>query len=186
MTRFRYILFILFAVFISACSTTKFLAPGQKLYTGAEVKITDKENTKKSEAKALSEELGALLRPQPNATILGLRYKLWIYDKTRTNKRRGLKHYLNTHLGEPPVLASTVDLVKNSSILQNRLQNEGYFLAQVNGDTVSKKNSKVAKAVYSVQTGPVYRYKQITFPTDKNDLDTAVAGTAAQSFLKVG
>jgi len=186
MARFKYILIVLIAVFISACSTTKYLAPGQKLYTGGEVKITDKENTTKGEAKALSAELTALLRPVPNATILGLRYKLWIYDKTKTNKRRGLKHYLNTHLGEPPVLISSVDLEKNASILQNRLQNESYFVAQVAGDTVSKKNSKVAKAVYSVQTGPAYHYRKIVFPQEKDDLDTAVTGTSKLSLLKVG
>lgn len=186
MARIRYIFITLFTVLVSACSTTKYLAPGQKLYTGGEVKITDKNNTTKSEAKTLTSELTALLRPQPNAKILGLRYKLWIYDKTRTNKRRGLKHYLNTHLGEPPVLASAVDLDKNSSILTNRLQNEGYFVAQTSGDTVSKKKSKLVKAVYTIQTGPVYRYHQIQFPQQNDDLDTAVKGTSAQSLLKVG
>ena len=186
MTKFRYLLIVLLALFASACSTTKYLLSGQKLYDVAEVKITDKENTKKSESKALSGELVALARPHPNGKILGLRYKLWIYDKTRTNKRRGLKHYLNTHLGEPPVLASTVDLVKNSSIMQNRLQNESYFIAQVAGDTVSKKNSKIAKAVYSVQTGPAYHYRKIIFPQENDDLDTAVKGTSNLSLLKVG
>jgi outer membrane protein insertion porin family len=186
MAKFKYTLIILFTLLISACSTTKYLLPGQKLYNGAEVKIMDKTNTTTSEAKALSAELKALVRPQPNAKILGLRYKLYIYDKTRTNKRRGLKHYLNTHLGEPPVLVSTVDLEKNSSILQNRLQNESYFIAQVSGDTVSKKNSKIAKAVYSVQTGPAYHYRKIVFPQQNDDLDTAVTGTSKLSFLKVG
>jgi len=186
MARFKYILIVVIAVFISACSTTKYLAPGQKLYDGGEVKITDKQNTTKSEAKALNSELTALLRPVPNAKILGLRYKLWIYDKTRTKKLRGLKHYLNTHLGEPPVLVSTVDLQKNASILQNRLQNESYFVAQVAGDTVSKKGSKVAKAVYTIQTGPAYHYRKIVFPQEKDDLDTAITGTSAQSLLKVG
>ena len=61
MTRFNY-LFILIIVFISACSTTKYLAPGQKLYTGGQIKIEDK-NIKKSEANALTEELEDLLRP---------------------------------------------------------------------------------------------------------------------------
>src|ERR1700744_3105342 len=186
MIRIKYILIVLIAVFISACSTTKYLAPGQKLYDGGEVKITDKQNTTKGEAKALSTELTALLRPVPNAKILGLRYKLWIYDKTRTKKLRGLKHYLNTHLGEPPVLVSSVDLEKNASILQNRLQNESYFVAQVAGDTVSKKNSKIAKAVYTIQTGPAYHYRKIVFPQEKDDLDTAVAGTSKLSLLKVG
>src|ERR1700694_2924175 len=149
----RYLYFLII-LFLSACSTTKFLPPGQKLYTGAAVKITDK-NTTKSEAKALTGELEGLLRPKPNSTILGLRFKLYIYEKTKTNKRKGLRHYLNTHLGEPPVLISAVDLEKNSSILQNRLQNESYFLVQVNGDTISKK--RTAKAVYTVQTGQIGR-----------------------------
>ncbi|HVW97730.1 MAG TPA: BamA/TamA family outer membrane protein [Mucilaginibacter sp.] len=182
MAKYRY-LYIFLTLFITACSNTKYLAPRQKLYTGAEVKIEDKD-IKKSEAKALKSDLESLLRPQPNSSILGLRVKLWIYNKTRTNKRRGLKHYLNTHFGEPPVLVSSVDLEKNSSILQNRLQNVSYFLAQVAGDTVSK--NKTAKAVYTVQAGPSYHYHKITFPTGSDDLDTAVTGTSAQSILKVG
>lgn len=86
MARFRYI-FIVFAFLLSACSNTKYLAPNQKLYTGGEVKIDDK-NIKKSEANALKEELETLLRPQTNSSILGLRFKLWVYNKTRTNKNR--------------------------------------------------------------------------------------------------
>src|SRR5882762_2467570 len=156
MAKLRY-LFIFLALLASACSNTKYLAPGQKLYTGGEVKIDDKD-LKKSEASELKEDLEALLRPQPNASVLGLRVKLWIYNKTKTNKRRGLSHYLNTHLGEPPVLVSSVDMVKNSSILQNRLQNVSYFLAQVNGDTISK--NKTAKAVYTIHAGPSYHYRK--------------------------
>ncbi|HWZ36333.1 MAG TPA: hypothetical protein VNW51_09250, partial [Mucilaginibacter sp.] len=186
MAKLRNIAVILFATLMSACSTTRHLQPGQKLYVGSDVKITDKQNSKKSDVGPITADLSSLLRPVPNSTILGLRYKLWIYFKTRTNKVKGLKHYLNTHFGEPPVLATSVDLVQNGKILQNRLQNKGYFLAQVNGDTVSKKGSKIVKAVYTVQTGPVYHYRQISFPTGKDDLDTAVAGTSKESLLKVG
>jgi len=182
MTKYTSI-FILIAVLLSACSTTKFLPAGQKLYTGAQIKITDG-LVKKSEADELTEDMETLLRPKPNATILGLRVKLWIYDKTRTNKVKGLRHYLNTHWGEPPVLISSVDLAKNAKILQNRLQNESYFVAQVNGDTVSK--NRTAKAIYTVQTGASYHYRKVVFPQDKDDLDTAVAGTAKQSLLKAG
>jgi outer membrane protein assembly factor BamA len=182
--RKSYYLLVTVVVFVSACSTTKNLPPGQKLYTGGEVKIDDKKNTTKNEAKALSAELEGLLRPRPNSSILGLKFKLYVYEKTITNKKTGLRHYLNTHLGEPPVFVSAVDLVKNSSILQNRLQNEGYFVAQVTGDTISK--GRTAKAVYTVETGPAYHYRQIQFPKENDDLDTAVTGTAKQTYLKVG
>ncbi|MGF7076513.1 BamA/TamA family outer membrane protein [Mucilaginibacter sp. 3215] len=172
-------------VLLSACSTTKFLAPGQKLYTGGEVVIKDSV-LKKSEKKALSEELGALLRPVPNSTILGLRFKLWLYFKTKTNKTKGLAHWLNKK-GEPPVLISSVNLDQNSKILQNRLQNESYFQAQVSGDTVSKKpTSKVAKAVYTAVTGPGYKIRKVVFPQGNRTIDTAVARTSAKTLLKVG
>jgi len=178
---FRYILIL--TVLLNACSNTKYLASGQKLYTGGEVKIQDKD-IKKSDAKALSEELQPLLRPKPNGAILGLRVKLWIYNKTRTKKTKGLAHWLNTKFGEPPVLASAVNLENNSNILQNRLQNEGYFQAQVTGDTIGKK--KIAKAVYTAQPGPAYKIRKVIFPTGTESIDTAVTGTAAQTLLKPG
>ena len=179
----RQYLLIFIAVLLSACGVTGHLPNGQKLYTGGEIKITDK-NTKKSEVHALTETLEDLLRPKPNANILGFRYKLDIYNKTKTNKKKGLSHYLNTHLGEPPVLVSSVDLEKNSSILKNKLENEGYFEATVSGDTIGTK--KTAKAVYTIQTGPAYLIRKVVFPQDKDDLDTAVSGTSVGTFLKVG
>jgi outer membrane protein insertion porin family len=186
MTKLKYLLIFSTIAFVSACSTTKRLPPGQKLYDGPVAKIVDNDNTTKSERKALTAEMEGLARPKPNGSILGLRFKLYVYEHTMTNKRRGLKHYLHTHIGEPPVLVSAVDLVKNSSLMQNRLQNEGYFQAQVSGDTVSKKHSRVAKAVYTIQTGPVYRYRKITFPVDTDALDSAITQAAPQSILKVG
>jgi len=182
MGRHKYI-FVLIALIASACSTTKYLAPGQKLYTGGKIKITDN-SANKNDKKAITAEMEDMLRPKPNGSILGLRVKLYIYEKTKTNKVRGFRHYLNTHFGEPPVLASSADLVKNSTILQNRLQNEGYFLSQVNGDTIGKK--KTAKAIYTIQTGPAYHYRKVEFPQEKDNLDTAVNGTSKQSLLKVG
>jgi outer membrane protein insertion porin family len=186
MTKLRYLTIFMIVAFISACSTTKNLPPGQKLYTGAEAKITDKQNTKKSDAKALSAEMAGLARPKPNGSILGLRFNLYVYEHTMTNKRRGLKHYLHTHIGEPPVLAGSVDLVKNSTLMLNRLQNEGYFEAQVSGDTVGKKHSRTAKAVYTIQTGPAYHYRHISFPADTDALDSAITMAAPQTILKPG
>jgi outer membrane protein insertion porin family len=174
---------IILALFASACSTTKDLPAGQKLYTGAEIQFTDKDLAK-SEKSILKSDLQGLLRPQPNSKIGPFRFKLYVYQKTRTNKTKGLKHWLNTKFGEPPVLASTVDLTQNSSILQNRLQNRSYFQAQVSGDTVSK--NRTAKAVYNVTAGPSYHYRNINFPKGTTPLDSALAATASETILKKG
>ena len=119
----KYLLFLSFVLF-NACSNTKYLQKGQKLYTGGEIKIDDKnEDIEKKDTKAVKDELEDLLRPKPNSTILWMRVKLYIYNKTRTTKKKGLRHYIYTILGQPPVLISDVDVNKNSDILQNRLQN---------------------------------------------------------------
>jgi outer membrane protein insertion porin family len=177
----RLIYLIVLTVIVSACSNTKYLVNNQKLYTGADIKVDPSEITK-SDQKFITAEMGDLVRPKPNAKILGLRYKLWIYNKTHA--RRNFIQKIFSKYGEPPVLISQVDLTKNSQIMQNRLQNEGFFLAQASGDTLSK--GKVAKAIFNVQPGASYSIRNIYFPKGKTDLDTAVAGTAKQTLLIPG
>jgi outer membrane protein insertion porin family len=178
----RYLL--IFALALHACSNTKYLPKNQKLYTGAKVDIIADTNTTKNERTVLTDDLKSLVRPKPNSSILGLRIKLWIYNKTRTTKTKGIKHWINTKFGEPPVLVSTIDLEKNSTILQNRLQNVSYFQAGVSGDTVSK--GQTAKAVFSVQPGPGYRIRKVIFPQEGNVIDTAIAVTSDETLLKPG
>lgn len=178
----RIIYFIFLAVVLNACSTTKYLPAGQKLYTGGDVKINDK-NIPKSEANALRSELKTYIRPKPNSSLLGMRIKLWLYYKTKS-RSNFIQRFLSKY-GEPPVLVSQVDLQKNSDVMQNRLQNISYFQATVSGDTIGKK--KTAKAVFTALPGPSYTIRNLTFPnaTD-NNLDTAVKGTMKQTLLKKG
>ncbi|HTE01124.1 MAG TPA: BamA/TamA family outer membrane protein [Mucilaginibacter sp.] len=181
----RYLFLLLSIILLNACSNTKYLTGNQKLYTGGEIKIDDQnDEVTKGDEKDISNELQGLLRPKPNSKILGLRVKLWIYNKTRTTKKKGFSHWLNTKFGQPPVLISDVDVVKNSAVLQSRLQNEGFFQSFVSGDTVSK--GKVAKAVYTVQPNVNYTIRKVIFPTGKENLDTAISGTAKESLLIVG
>ncbi|AMR31761.1 hypothetical protein A0256_10170 [Mucilaginibacter sp. PAMC 26640] len=178
--RLKYLLFI--TAFLTACSTTKYIPQNEKLYTGSSVKVVDKD-IKKSDAKAISAEMNALVRPAPNSSILGLRAKLWFYYKTKA--RKGFIQKFFSKFGEPPVFVSQVDLAKNSNIMQNRLQNESYFQSTVSGDTIGK--DRTARAEFTVNAGPSYTIRNITFPlaTD-NSLDTAVLGTKKQTLLKTG
>ncbi|MDB5024611.1 MAG: BamA/TamA family outer membrane protein [Mucilaginibacter sp.] len=176
---------LILSLVLGSCSTTKHLAPGQKLYDGGKVTFADTAgNVTPKDAKAIGAELKGLLRPKPNSKILGMRVKLWIYYKTKTNKKKGLRHWLNTKFGQPPVLISEVDVDKNSQILQNRLQNEGYFQSQVSGDTTSK--GKIARAIYTVEPSVNYTIRHVVFPTGKEALDTAIAGTAKQTLFVTG
>lgn len=175
----------LLAVFcFSSCSNTKYLQQGQKLYTGSKIQIEQHPDITNNESKDLKEQMDELLRPLPNSSFLGLKVKLWIYNKTQTEKSTGFKHWLNRKFGEPPVLVSEVNLNKNSEVLQGFLQNNSYFLAEVNGqlDTTSQKGA----AVYSIAPGPAYRLANVSFPNGSDSLSSAIHRATRRSILRRG
>ena len=182
--RFKKLLLLSLICTAFGCSNTKYLPKGEKLYIGGDVKI-EGDSIKKSESKALRAELKGLLRPKPNTAILGLRFKLFAYNIAGTpKKKKGLKNWLKNKIGEPPVLASSVDLQKNQDILQNRLENKGYFQALVSGDTTTK-NLRV-KANYTAKIGPQYLISSVNFPLDSSIIHKDIAATVSKSLLKVG
>ena len=177
---FLYILFL--ALFATSCSNTRYLPEGELLYTGAKVKIEGNETSNK-ENKALKTALKNIVRPKPNSSILGLRPKLYVYNIVGTPKKeKGLRYWLKTKVGEPPVLYSKVDLEYNKSVLQNFVENNGYFNAHTSAD--STRNGKKATAEYSVKPRKQYKIREVKFPTDSSVISTAVRKTSKRSLLK--
>ncbi|TAH00504.1 MAG: hypothetical protein EAZ15_08925 [Sphingobacteriales bacterium] len=171
-------------IFLSSCSNIKYLPKGEQLYIGGKVKLEGKETSRK-EKKQLQPELEALLRPKPNFSILGLRPKLYIFNLVgKPKKNKGLKHWLRTKVGEAPVLFSKVDLDFNASLVQNRLENRGYFNAQTSADS-TEKNRKVT-AIYTAIPGTQFKIKEVTFVNDSTAITNALAETKEKTFLKIG
>jgi len=180
-----YLLVITGLVFFAGCSNIRYLPKGEKLYVGHRV-IIKRDTIKKSEQKVLREDLENMLRPKPNTKLLGMRIKLLLYNLAGKPKRAagGLRNLLRNRFGEPPVLASSLDLRKNEQILQNRLENLGYFHALVKGDTIDRHRRVTAK--YTAQPGPQYHIHKVNFPSDNSELGKAIAGTAEKTLLKPG
>ena len=184
MNKSHLLYFLFLALFATSCSNTKYLAEGELLYTGAKVKMQGNETPKK-ERKALKTELEELVRPKPNATFLGLRPKLYIYNLAgKTKKEKGWRHWLKTKVGEPPVLYSQVDLEYNRSILQNYAENNGYFNTQTAADSTRK--GKKATAEYIVKPKKQYKIREVKFPTDSSEISNAIRNTKRRSLLKKG
>lgn len=169
-------------VLAGACNNTKYLKGNQQLYTGATVKIESPETVPNK--KALRSELSDLLRPKPNSGILGLKVKLWAYNIAGNPKGKGLRYWLKYKFGEPPVLASLSAMEKNRSILQNRLENRGFFGDTVTFDT-SVKNRR-ASVTYTATVGKQYTYGKVQFPADSSDLGKAIAQATRRSRLRTG
>lgn len=182
-TKFTYA--ALFALlFIWSCSNTKYLKEGELLYVGGKVKVEDSLLTRK-ERKKLAKELQPLLRPKPNAKILGLRPKLYLYNIAGEPKKpKGFRNWLRNKVGQPPVLFSQVDLDYNADVLQNYAENKGFFKTIVLAD--STRRGKKATAEYIVKPGKQYKIRSVVFPPDSSAIHQSVTSTANKTLLKVG
>ena len=167
----------------TACSTTKHLPEGEKLYTGATVKL-ESSGTTARQKKVLTSDLKGLTRPKPNSRFLGIPIKLGIYNLFRNAKPNSFFGRFRDKSGEPPVLVSSVNLNDNIKNLTAHLENKGFFRASVTGDTVIK--GKKGHASYVAKAGEQYKINTVVFPMDSSDLLREIRASAPNSFLKVG
>ncbi|WP_029275792.1 BamA/TamA family outer membrane protein [Pedobacter borealis] len=180
----RPLLFLLACLVWAACSSTKSLKPGQILYTGAEVKINPDSSGKIDNEKQIKTDLEAKTRPRPNKSILGIKYKLGIYNLAGEPKKpKGFRNWLRRQ-GEAPVLLNDVKLKYNNDVLSSYLISEGYLQATVTGDTVIKE--KKGKAIYTAVTGQRYKINKINFPPDTGVLTKIINTNKDKTLLKVG
>ena len=75
----RLILFGCIAVIVASCSNTKKLGANQNLFIGSSEKIKSTEKISSSKRKTLESEMHDLVRPKPNSTVLGVRFKLTVF-----------------------------------------------------------------------------------------------------------
>ena len=177
-----YIGIALISFLFVACSSTRHLPEGEKLYTGATIDVNGAATIR--EKKVLTEDLAGLTRPKPNTKFLGMRIKLWIHNLFRNKKENSFFGRIRDKNGEPPVLLSQVDLQQNIKVLQSHMENKGYFLAKVSGDTIIRR--KKAHARYNIAAGDQYKIAAVNFPTDTSTLAKAIAGTSNKTLLVPG
>ena len=156
---------LLFSILIinTSCSNTKYLHNNEILFKKNKIKIENKKNIKINPN--IIDELNKVLYPKTNTKILGLKIPLYIYNITNTQKNKGLKHYLRTKLGEPPVLYREKNNNDVTNLLLNRLNINGYFNSKI---TVSPKiKKKRASITYSIKLSKPYIIDTIIYQIKK-------------------
>lgn len=169
---------------IVACNPALHLADNQQLYTGATVTVdvADLTSATKKELEVFAE---GLIRPRPNSSVLGIPFKLMVYQFAGGNEdAKGWKGWLRKKFGEAPVLYSRVDPAFTSRLIQNELDNQGYFRARVDFDTVHQ--HKAVNVKYTVHPGRVYRINEVLFPTGTGSLEEVIRAGETGSLLKKG
>lgn len=168
----NYIIFLLCCLAISSCAIRKHIPEGDHLYNGATVTIKKTpDNEKKS--RPVKKSLTGIALPKRNKMILGYPYRVgfW-YGIGAGKKEKGFKNWLRNRLGEPPVLASTVDLESNSENMMAWLENRGYFKSTVAGSP-SYKGYKM-NTNYSVRLTKPYVIDSVAWSLDSSKISKVI------------
>ncbi len=177
-------IWLVLLVMIAGCSVNKYLQPGEVFYNGAKIKIK-RDSVKVVKPKLLAAELEGLLRPKPNTKILGRRQKVWYYYAAgEPKKNKGFKYWMKYKLGQPPVFMSDVDTGRNVSILENYLENNGYFFAKATSDSVWGKHQ--GKVTYTVTPGSRYFIQDVISPPDSGRVEQLIRFSSPETLLKKG
>jgi len=149
----------------AACSTTRRIPEGEYLFTGNKkvqyVLQPDSAGRPQKLPEGLGEAIGDAIAAEPNNYIrlLDWRYPfplgLWVYNNWNPDSK-GLKHWLYEKLVEQPVLVSEVRPELRVHVLDDLLDNNGYFRGHATYELVHPKNPKKAAIRYTITPGRPY------------------------------
>jgi len=178
-----------------ACSTTKRLGPDDTLYTGVKklnVKNPDQPEKFNSELKSQISE--AINVPPNNPMPFMSPYArtpfpigLWVYNNWN-DSAKGLKGWLYRKLVAQPVLLSDVRPKTRTKMIEQLLNNNGYFNASANYEILyDKRNNKKARITYNVDPGKPYRIDSLIYLGGNTPLEHFIDSVARRSkYLRKG
>jgi outer membrane protein assembly factor BamA len=171
---------ILICLLLAACSGTKHLPKGEKLYTGGEIKLETTDKINKRFIKTIAE---SAVRPAPNKSYLGMRPKLWMYMAAGENPKTKFKKWLKK-TGEAPVLISSVKPGVTTAIIDAKLFNIGIFKSYSESKIVEKKHT--AKVIYTSHIHKPYIVKELNYAISDDSLSHTILTEKKKSFIKPG
>lgn len=140
----------------TGCSTTSRIPEGEQLYNGIKKIAYEPDSVKvpASLQSAISEAM--FVRPNNYWPFIGRRSPfpvgLWVYNHWNPDSK-GIKHWLYEKLVEEPVLVSDVRPEVRTRMIEQILDNHGYFRGKATYDLISGRNKRKAKVQYNVFPG---------------------------------
>ncbi len=176
---------------VSSCSTTRRIPDDEILYTG--VKKVDIVTVDGAVAPSgMVDEVKAAVNVAPNNCLISpsLRYPfplgLWVYNNW-SNPEKGFKHWIYELLVEEPVLVSEVRPELRTSMINEILDDNGYFHGRATYELVKGKNLKKASIKYKIETGKPFLLDKIELLPDTTKLNHVIDSLAMlDPYLKAG
>lgn len=171
-------LIVLALVIAGACSTTKRLEDGEVLYTGVKsIKINPADNEALPSALVSDLQQAVAVRPNNSTPLIypysKFRYpfpvSLWLYNNW-SDSVKGVKKWIYDWLAHDPVLVSDVRADQRMKMVEQILDDNGYFGSTASYDVVyEKKNDKKASIAYTFDVSTPYRIDSIMYINRPDD-----------------
>ena len=171
---------IFICLLLSACSISKHLPAGEKLYTGAEIKVVSTDKVKKGNIKTIAQ---SVVRPAPNNSYLGMHPQLWMYLVAGENPKSKFKKWLKKK-GEAPVFMSSVNPRATSAVIDAKLFNMGIFNSYTQFKVVEKKHK--ATVIYTCYVQKPYQISELKYNLSDDSLSSIVLSDKDNSFINSG
>lgn len=183
MKRIVYILLIGVIAGTTSCSVTKYLEPGENLYAGASVELNHPDTVKTGD---LSTQLATVANTSTNARLLGFPYKVWFYLKFKTDKEKGLKHWISKNLGEEPIYYDDAVTRQVEQLLVNRAENLGFFRATAQGEPQVNEKKRNVTVDYTVNVDRPYLIDTLYRELQDSSVQAIVDSVAGNSLVQPG
>lgn len=196
MTRYKSLIFpaiTIIAGLLGSCSTTRRIPEGEQLYTGVKkVKYVKTQDTI-GFPEELEVAIGDAVDVPPNNywKLLGWHYPfplgLWAYNNW-PNPEHGFRHWLYEKFAKEPVLISDVRPEARVEMIDQMLDNSGYFRGSASYELVQgKKNKKKAQILYTVTPGPAFPLDTVELLADTCSLNHLIDSLALKDpYLRAG
>lgn len=176
----RYILLLL-PMLLAGCSTTKRIANDDALYDGMKVKIESEPGEKIPGG--LKSEISKSISVKPNNPWPWTKIRdpfpigLWIWNHWSGHKH-GLKHWVYEKWASEPVLISDVRPDLRTRMIDQVLENNGYFHGSADYKLTHGRNPKIETVTYMIKTGPAFLIDTIEYLPDTTHLAHVIDSVA--------
>lgn len=177
----RYIYIAAVAAVLAACSTTARISADEVLYTGVKKVEMAEDSVKIPPALTSAVKEAVDVAPNNYWKLLGWHYPfplgLWVYNNW-PNPEKGLRHWLYEKLVAEPVLVSDVRPEVRTRMIEQILDNNGYFRGTATYELVKGRNKKKAKILYTVNPGPAFPVDTVMLLPDSTALYSLIDSLA--------
>jgi len=179
-TGIRVSVFVIFSYLLSSCTGLSNLPEGEKLYTGAKIKL---ETTGQVDKKLIKSVISEALRPEPNNSYFGMRPQLMLYQMPGENPTTKLGQWIKKR-GDAPVLMRQVRPQATAAIIDARLFNMGIFNSITDYKIVEKKHT--SGIIYTSYIHKPFTIKDLDSAISDDSLSAVILSGKDKSLIKQG